>query len=844
MAEIEDQKKFAELLSLGVKELKLHPDYKIKRKKGEDSSLGQSYIANIANELGVSSNTIKSWIGQMGVKYIPGRIDDGKLFGIIWIILKKTNLDILDISWFSKLMETTSIPTLKPALPAWVSSCLEKAKILGADNSFGTPLDKDIEEVVKKIFHSKLQTEDATPKEHSTIHNLPTRWSGVFIGRHFDLEAIRQWVISPSPLCLISGWAGIGKTTIALEVAYACVQEHHKEAESLEMDWPNLNSIIWFSADWKGLTFSDFLNTIAYQLGRIEQINRSIDEKRFVVRNALANYAKEESVLLVIDSIDTAESEIYKFITNLPQGVKVLLTSRENLQQKYRNNFRDMVTIQLKGLEKDDALNYLSYEVQQHMKMSNSSTKQEQMERLLNSPREIREELISATAGNPKAIALSIAYIADDDIPAQQLIQELGKADYSLLELFDFLFGRTWERCNEDTLHLWKVLCFFSKPPDKESWATVAGLDERRFHYAVDQMKLFALIQGERIEGKIHYLGHQTVVTYGEQRLLEDKQFENVARKRWSQYYIHYLDNYLKRDLPDSIYWSYLLGRDLEEIKKEWPNILKVIKWANESDQKELLIELVIRISHFLSRINLPLRIKYGKIAADYAKQLRKHTHEAFFRIDTLGWALVEVNNLDDSLLQIDSGLKTLDQLSSDSSDVYDLKAWGLALKARLLLKKNNPNKAECILEEVREISTTPVIQHRISLVRGDLCMVYKNYGAAIRLYEEANEISLIYGGEKTIEAYFNLGVAYVTCDKLGEAEKCFNSLLYHKDKANQIELIYYHYGMAQLLLRKGEHIEALRSNQKAINLIDSWGPTISIRKEVEEFNEVIKHKI
>ncbi len=164
------------------------------------------------------------------------------------------------------------------------------------------------------------------------------------------------------------------------------------------MDWPNLNSIIWFSADWKGLTFSDFLNTIAYQLGRIEQINRSIDEKRFVVRNALANYAKEESVLLVIDSIDTAESEIYEFITNLPQGVKVLLTSRENLQQKYRNKFRDMVTIQLKGLEKDDALNYLSYEVQQHMKMSNSSTKQEQMEQLLNSPREIREELISATA--------------------------------------------------------------------------------------------------------------------------------------------------------------------------------------------------------------------------------------------------------------------------------------------------------------------------------------------------------------------------------------------------------------------------------------------------------------
>ncbi|QSX23340.1 NB-ARC domain-containing protein [Priestia megaterium] len=841
MAEIEDRKKFAELLSLGVTELKLHPNYKIKRKKREDGSIGQSYIANIANELGVSSNTIKSWIGQMGLKYIPGRIDEGKLFGVIWIILKKTDLDI---DWFSRLMETTSIPILKPALPAWVSLCLEKAKILGADNSFDSPLKGDIEKVVNQLFHNKLQSEDTTPKEHFTIHNLPTRWSGIFIGRHIDLEAIRQWVISPSPFCLISGWAGIGKTTIALEVSYACVQEHYKEIENLEMDWPKFNSVIWFSADWKGLTFSDFLNTIAYQLGRIEQINRSIEEKRFVVRNALANYAKGESVLLVIDSIDTAESEIYEFITNLPQGVKVLLTSRANLQQKYRNNFRDMVTIQLKGLEKDDALNYLSYEVQQHMKVSNSSNKQEQMEQLLNSPREIREELISATAGNPKAIALSIAYIADDDIPAQQLIEELGKAGYSLLELFDFLFGRTWERCNEDTLLLWKVLCFFSKPPDEESWATVAGLDARRFHFAVDQMKLFALIQGERIEGKIHYLGHQTVVAYGEQRLLEDKQFENIARKRWSQYYIQYLDNHLKRDLPDSIYWSYLLGRDLEEIKKEWLNVLKVIKWANKSDQKELLVELVIRISHFLSRINLPLRIKYGKIAADYTKQLRKHTHEAFFRIDTLGWALMEVNNLDESLLQIDAGLKTLDQLSSDNSDVYDLKAWGLALKARLFLKKNNPKKAEGILKEVREISTTPVIQHRILLVRGDLFMLYKNYEAAIRLYEEANEISLIYGGEKTIEAYFNLGVAYVICDKLEQAEKCFNSLLYQKNKANQIELIYYHYGMAQLLLRKGAHIKAFQSSEKAINLINSWEPTISIRKEVEEFNDVIKRNI
>lgn len=90
MAELENRKQFAQLLAPGVKSLKLHPDYKVRRKKNEKT--GQSYIDKIALQLGVSSNTIKSWIGQMGINYIPGRIDDGKLFGIIWIILEKTDL--------------------------------------------------------------------------------------------------------------------------------------------------------------------------------------------------------------------------------------------------------------------------------------------------------------------------------------------------------------------------------------------------------------------------------------------------------------------------------------------------------------------------------------------------------------------------------------------------------------------------------------------------------------------------------------------------------------------------------------------------------------------------------
>lgn len=61
----------------------------------------------------------------MGANYIPGRMDDGKLFGMIWIIIEKTDMGP---EWLTGLLETTTIPVIKPALPAWTASCLKKSK--------------------------------------------------------------------------------------------------------------------------------------------------------------------------------------------------------------------------------------------------------------------------------------------------------------------------------------------------------------------------------------------------------------------------------------------------------------------------------------------------------------------------------------------------------------------------------------------------------------------------------------------------------------------------------------------------------------------------------------------
>ncbi|WP_258881621.1 tetratricopeptide repeat protein [Paenibacillus sp. sptzw28] len=357
---------------------------------------------------------------------------------------------------------------------------------------------------------------------------------------------------------------------------------------------------------------------------------------------------------------------------------------------------------------------------------------------------------------------------------------------------------------------------------------------------AAEQLRGCALIETERVEGHLHYRAHRTVLAYGEQYLSENKTFESEARQRWSQYYINYLDTYLKRNKPEASYWNCLLGRDLEEVKREWPNITKLMEWASAEEDAELLIQLMLRLSHFLSRVSLPMRIEYGLKAARAALSFNRETLSALFLIDTAGWALLEIGLLDEGLHRIEGGLRVLENLDPHDPEVQGLKVLGLTFKAKYYLKTFQREKAAEILEQSRDLYCTPLIKHRLLLVRGDLYLFNGEFSDALLCYEQANEVSKSYGGEKTIEAYFNLGVSYIKCGEYEKAESAFDQILYNRTKANQIELIYYQYGLAQLLHRKGNHAEALKLTKKTLAIIDSWERTIWVREEVERFHALL----
>jgi LuxR family glucitol operon transcriptional activator len=859
MAEIENHALFAEYLYSGVASLKSHPSYKTRRRRREMSpsgvSFSESYLDKIAAQLGISPNTLKSWIGLMGLKYVPGRVEDSKLFGLLWIILKHSDMQS---DWFSTLLKTTSIPVLEPPTPDWIKACLKKAKTLLPNDTFGNPEEEEIDRVVERLFSPEvlagppaaepapaLPNAPAYAREAVGVHhNLPTRWSNLFVGRKATLDILNKWLHSASPLCLITGWGGMGKSTIALEAAYACLGEARGEAAKLESPWPSISCAIWVSADLKGLSFNFFLDTIAYQLGKVELIGQSENEKQFVVRNALANYSRNGTILLIVDNLDASDRDILSFLANLPPRTKAIITSRDHQQKLFHNVSRDLFTIQIGGMDKEDALHYLRQETQYHIATSVSERKRENLQQLLESDNDILMQLIDAANGNPKALSLSIAYIADDVIPVQAFIREMQSVGYSLSSLFEYLFGHTWERCHDDVQRLWMVLPLFQTPPDEMSWAAAAGLDRMQFHQAVDQMRAYSLIATERSDEQLHYRAHQTVIFYGEQKLRENPSFKNQALSRLADYYLNFVESRLGRQQIEHIYWKCLPGNDYAPVKKQWPNLYKLLKWFDESGQDAYLTAFMLRLSHFLSRISLPLRIRFGIKAAEAAGRLGRKLEEALFRIDTAGWANFEIGHMEDGLEQLELGLAIVEDASwetpdpEDRKERNDLRSLAIQFKARYFVDNKQLDRARALLKEAMSIPISPVILHRALLLKGQLEMLDHNWEQAVRSLEEANEASLTYGGEKSIESYYLLGTAYLCRGQFDKARKAFESFLPDASVANQIELIYYEYGMAQLLAGQNQVIEAINLLISVLNRIDSWEPGIRIRQEVKAFHD------
>lgn len=178
-------------------------------------------------------------------------------------------------------------------------------------------------------------------EEYECQNNLPSEnydLDGGFVGRAKEIQSIRKLIKSDQDrIITITGAGGVGKTAVALRVAYSFLPDTQNPFEA----------IIWFSAKTSKLTDEGIVPLapdIRSDMQLIEDILCIVDletlqsfKKANVpsesYKTHLYNIFSSQKCLLIIDNLETIirDDALISFIKDIPRPSQVLITSRKGL---------------------------------------------------------------------------------------------------------------------------------------------------------------------------------------------------------------------------------------------------------------------------------------------------------------------------------------------------------------------------------------------------------------------------------------------------------------------------------------------------------------------------------
>jgi hypothetical protein len=249
-------------------------------------------------------------------------------------------------------------------------------------------------------------------QDQKVVHNLPQRDYVNFVGRQGEIDKL-QHLLSPRDriwTIVIDGIGGIGKSTLALEVAY-----HYLSAYDFLPDEERFRTIIWVSAKDTTLTsegikkrfnitktLDDIYKQIAIVLGDDQLTKSDLREQGLLINRALVS----QRTLLIIDNLETIDDDnVNAFIRELPNPTKCIVTTR------HRIDIAD--PIRLSAMPRADAFLLIRQECcKKGVKLDDKHI----------------ERLYKRTAGVPLAVVWSIAQISYRGFGIDRVLERLGDA--------------------------------------------------------------------------------------------------------------------------------------------------------------------------------------------------------------------------------------------------------------------------------------------------------------------------------------------------------------------------------------------------------------------------------
>lgn len=568
--------------------------------------------------------------------------------------------------------------------------------------------------------HNKRKTSPCIP------YNLPPR--GEFIGRTEEKSRVIDALKSRSPLVCIEGMGGIGKTSLALEVVYDCLQASAQQTSSSQAI-PTFEAFVWTTAKDRNLILQDILNAIARTLDNPYILEHSDDEKLYEVIRLMQNI----KTLLVLDNLETiSDKEIYRFLDNLPEPSKCLVTSRTQTLPNAR-------LVSLHGMRYDEALELARLEISR-IGLSVSS----------NGNEDLLKFLIEATGASPLAIRWTIGQIRQQ---GQSLTRVLDNLKNAKGKIFESLFDKSWSLLPNSRQEILMAMSVFVSSATKNTLGAACNINDDNLDQSIAQLTEMWLLEsnGNLDDAELRYSIHPLTRAFSSKKLDDLPSIRFEIHQRLIEYYISFLEQ--SDETSEESY-------DL--IDSEIDNILQVTEMNLEHGNKQEVIKILNALrTYFDNRGYAKKAIEYGLKAVPLAKQLNDKGALAEILGYGIAWFLHSLGRNEEAERYANESLRLFRELGNDFRYGTIMSLLGFIMEELGMLDKAT-HLLEDAAETLRGCSSHPHEFAYIEKIMGDVyrmrCDVDKAlsyYKNAMNMYEKSGrkrDVILVLGSIVRIE--------------------------------------------------------------------------------------------
>jgi len=437
-----------------------------------------------------------------------------------------------------------------------------------------TDFERDINEHLAKLllsFSEQTKKTSINDKMLSKLlasekSNLPRK--APFFGRNVELDFALK-ALSPDERgwgLVIDGIGGIGKTAIAIEVAYQCQEKAFFDeyvfitAKQLVLEPSGIHKTLL-----KENSLDGFLNELARRIGRADLAQPiEMSKKQKEILDAL----RERRVLIIFDNLETLpkpeQHSLTEFLKYLPVGSKAIITTRQGVGES-------VAQLRLDKLSWEDSLKIIKNQIE--IQGAGNFPKLDDMR---------WKELYDHTGGSPLALIWSIGLIRT--LSFDVILQRFRDGIQG--DLSEFLYSESFHQMDENEKHAMSALAFFETPTTKDGLSRTSGLPLRSIDTVLERLRVFGLVNMVKNETLDDYFEkyslHPLTKKYAMADLLKNKQLYSKLGINFSEYWIDFIKLSAKPNIQETF--------DIIEI--EWRNFESAAEWLwKTSEVKEQTVK-------------------------------------------------------------------------------------------------------------------------------------------------------------------------------------------------------------------------------------------------------------